>query len=125
MECILKANNSAPQYLSCGLTNDGLAKICSVTGSNSKKTALAFLDALLPGNVISNLNGYIKDDVERVNELIKLIQCSNFVNDDEDTQLWNDANTTTTITYAPLVNLITQLIDATVKHLVDDDKVEG
>eukprot|EP00957_Ditylum_brightwellii_P112784 8598328-Ditylum_brightwellii.AAC.1 len=73
MECISKANDSAPQYLSCQLTNDGLTKICSMTGSNSKKTALAILDALLPDNVISNLDGYTEDDVEQVNELIKLI----------------------------------------------------
>eukprot|EP00957_Ditylum_brightwellii_P085451 6500311-Ditylum_brightwellii.AAC.1 len=92
MECILKANDSAPQYLSRRLTNNGLAKICSMTGCNSKKTALALLDNLLPGNVISNLDCYTKNDAEQVNELIELIQCGDFVNDDEDTQLCIDAH---------------------------------
>eukprot|EP00957_Ditylum_brightwellii_P175875 13392193-Ditylum_brightwellii.AAC.1 len=73
MECISKTNDSACQYLSCQLTNDSLAKIRSVTGSNSKKTVLALLDDLLPDNVIYNLDGYTKDDVEQVNELFKLI----------------------------------------------------
>eukprot|EP00957_Ditylum_brightwellii_P000842 66879-Ditylum_brightwellii.AAC.1 len=91
MECILKANDSAPQYLSCRLTNNGLTKICYVAGSNSKNTALALLDALLPDNIISNLDSYTKDDVEQVNKLIELIQCGNFVNDDEDTQLCIDS----------------------------------
>jgi len=91
VSAVATATGRAPEYLSRRQSHDAITRIRAAISTSSTKLAKSLLDVVLPDNISQNHSSSTQTDYERIAELSDLINCGDYVHDDEDVLLCVDS----------------------------------